>query len=303
MVLVSIPRARSVQDGRLSDESGRETGVEVGVSEGDRVIAASVSWVQVAVFTESSVSAEDPPEADKSDGQRALREALEIALEVADELLLRLRVIGEQSWMPPSHVSPELVGTADLIDAESGKRVRNIGDDRMLILVGGSEEDALSAAGILEGMEGLAGNSPIPEAALLLHDAAETLTARSGRERPRQDTRRAVLLAAIASEVAIRDALREKTPADRRPLVDLFAKHWSDVDVAIAVIPHTFMKAAVGRSLHEDDPELFARVERLFTRRNRVAHRGEEPTLQQAREAVSAARGLARWLDDLPSPV
>ena len=116
------------------------------------------------------------------------------------------------------------------------------------------------------------------------------------------DGRRAVLLAAIAAEVRIRDALREKTPASREELVEVILKNYREIDIAIGQLPHKVMKAAVGRSLQEDDSELFGRVQALFQLRNEVAHWGIEPTKEKARDAVLAANALAMWLDELPQP-
>jgi hypothetical protein len=139
----------------------------------------------------------------------------------------------------------------------------------------------------------------------LLADARETLGGtgwESALAAARRDVRRAVLLAAIASEVKIKDTLREKTPSHQKDLVDVILKGWREVDIAIAQLPHKAMRAAVGRSLHKDDPRLFDAVEKLFTLRNRIAHDGVEPTLSQAREAVTAAVQLSAWLDGLPDP-
>jgi hypothetical protein len=44
-----------------------------------------VAVFQIAVVVESSVFSQDPPEADKSAGQKALEEAFEIAIEVAED--------------------------------------------------------------------------------------------------------------------------------------------------------------------------------------------------------------------------
>jgi len=62
------------------------------------------------------------------------------------------------------------------------------------------------------------------------------------------------------------------------------------------------MKAAMGRSLRKDAPELFKAVEKLFNARNKVAHYGKEPSLSEARDAVTAAVQLSEWLGDLPTP-
>jgi hypothetical protein len=189
---------------------GDEPLVHVGMQRGREALAATVAVFQIALLVESSVSSQDPPEADKSDGQKALEEAFEIAL------------------------------------AGSGVQ--------------------------------------------------------SQRAASRRDVWRAVLLAAIASEVKIKDTLRQKTPDHRRELAEVTLKNWREVDIAIAELPHKPMKGAIGRSLHEDDPDLFAAVRALFTRRNAIAHRGEAPTLAEARDSVGAAVGLSAWLDSLPAP-
>jgi len=40
-------------------------------------------------------------------------------------------------------------------------------------------------------------------------------------------------------------------------------KKWREVDIAISQLPHKPMKAAMGRSLRKDAPELFKAVEKL----------------------------------------
>jgi hypothetical protein len=251
----------------------------------------------------SGVSSQDPKEADKSDGQRALNEALEIALSVAEDFLAWLRVKGGQFWLAPSHEPPETTGTADLLDIESGRRVPNIG--YAIVLYGKSEESALSREVLSDIIGRLGEGQKAPSADLLLADAQETL-AGTGSESvlaaSRRDVRRAVLLAAIASEVKIKRTLREKTPEHRKALIDVLLTNYREVDIAIAQLPHKAMKAAVGRSLRDHAPDLFKAVVQLFTARNQIAHYGNDPSLREARDAVTAAVQLSEWLDDLPMP-
>jgi hypothetical protein len=282
---------------------GGESLVRVGIQQSDRVVAASIRAFQIAVVVESTVSSQDPREADKSDGQRALNEALEVALTVAEEFLQWLRVSAGQYWLAASHEPPQTIGTADLLDIESGRRVPNIGYDQPLVMYSQSEETALSRDVLSDVIGRLGEGRKARSADLLLADARETLAgtgSESALAASRRDVRRAVLLAAIASEVKIKDTLREKSPSHRRDLVDVILKGWREVDIAIAELPHKAMRAAVGRSLHEDDPALFDAVKELFNRRNRIAHYGEEPTLSQARDAVRAAVQLSAWLDGRP---
>jgi hypothetical protein len=106
---------------------GGESLVRVGIEQGDLVLAASIRAFQIAVVVESTVSSRDPREADKSDGQRALNEAFEIALNMAQDFMEWLRVRAGQFWLAASHEPPQTMGTAELLDLESGGRVPNIG--------------------------------------------------------------------------------------------------------------------------------------------------------------------------------
>jgi hypothetical protein len=312
-MLVSLPSG--LEDFRLDNPPGDEdfgsfnpllggrSLVSVGIQDADGVIAASVYAFQVAVVVESTVSSEDPRDADKSDGQRVLNEAFEVALTVAEDFLEWLRVTAGQFWLAASHEPPQTTGSADLLDIESGGRVPNIGYDQPLVLYAHGEETALSRDALIDVIACLGEGRKARSADLLLADSREAL-AGTGSENAlaasRRDVRRAVLLAAIASEVKIKDTLREKTPAYRRELVDVVLKGWREVDIAIAELPHKAMRAAVGRSLHEEDPKLFDAVTKLFTLRNRIAHYGKEPTLSEARAAVAAAVRYPRGSTGFP---
>jgi hypothetical protein len=142
----------------------------------------------------------------------------------------------------------------------------------------------------------------VREPDLLLADARETLfqpISPSMIAASEPDTRRAVLLAAMASEIKIRETIRERTPPDRQEIVELFLSSYREVDAAIAALPGKAMKAAVGRSLKDEDVRLFKAVGELFTLRNGVVHRGVEPNTAEAREVVTTAVELSAWLDDV----
>jgi hypothetical protein len=284
---------------------GGEALIKVGIRRGREVLAATVHVFQIAVLVESSVSSQDPPEADMSDGQHALETAYEVAIEVADDFLKLLRTEGDQFGIGVSHEPPRNAGPGWLLDVEAGGWVRNVGLPQPLVAHTGSEESALSRDALGDIIDRLREGATPPTSDELLADARATLAGRgveSKRSASHRDVRRAVLLAAIASEVKIKDTLRQKTPEHRRELAEVILKNWREVDIAIAELPHRPMKGAIGRSLHEDDPALFDAVRTLFTRRNGIAHRGEVPTLEDARESVGAAFRLAAWLDGLPAP-
>ena len=122
---------------------GDEPLVHVGMQRGREALAATVAVFQIALLVESSVSSQDPPEADKSDGQKALEEAFEIAIEVAEDFLALLRTEGEQFAIGASHEPPQNAGPGWLLDIEAGGRVRNVGLPQPLVVYAVSEESAL----------------------------------------------------------------------------------------------------------------------------------------------------------------
>jgi hypothetical protein len=299
-MVVSLP---SEQNDLPPFSGAARFGFKVGITIGDAVIAATVDAIQVAVWVESAASFDHPPpHSDGHDGQRELTKASKTALAVAEDFLAWLRVLAGQHWLGMSHERPRHTGTADLIDLEVGKRIQNINWQHQVTLTAFSEDDALDQRALDEIAERVNQGRQVPEADLLLADARNTLMG-PGTEitiaTSKRDVRRAVLLAAIASEMKIRDTLREKTPQARRELVDLLLTNYRDVDIAIGELPHKAMRAAVGRSLHDEHPELFNAIKRLFKLRNDIAHRGATPSLSETQEVVIAAVELSGWLDSL----
>lgn len=58
--------------------------------------------------------------------------------------------------------------------------------------------------------------------------------------------------------------------------------------------------AVVGRSLRNENSDLFKAVQRLFTTRNKIAHGSpEQPGKDALREAVETAEALFGWLQSL----
>jgi hypothetical protein len=112
------------------------------------------------------------------------------------------------------------------------------------------------------------------------------------------DPRRALLMAAIACEVEVKQTLTEQaTGKDVESLIRQVVNR-----PPVAGLFDAPMKAAAGRSLKDDNETVFASIGLLFERRNGLAHRGEMPDEAQARAGVEAMRDAFRWLDGLPSP-
>jgi hypothetical protein len=254
------------------------------------------------VLVESTTSPQAPLTEEGSDGQEVLTAASKVAFDVAEDFLSWLRVLAGQFWIGASHEPPSLAGAASLDDVETGEPVRNIGLELSFVVRGLSEAQALEQRGLDEIATRLANEERAPEAGTLLADAQATITgpgAESSRAASRRDTRRAVLLAAIASEIKIKETLRKKTSTEKRDLVDVLINSWREVDTVTAGLTDKAMRAAVGHSLREDNKSLYKAVVKLFELRNQIAHRGKEPTISEAQIAVAAAVDLSKWLDAL----
>jgi hypothetical protein len=105
-------------------------------------------------------------------------------------------------------------------------------------------------------------------------------------------------MAAIACEIKVKENLRERIDEDKLPLLDFNLD--SPREVTVTAADGLFNKLILltqGRSLRVDDKDLFKRIVELFEVRNRVAHRGEWPDPEKARDLVRAARMTFVWLD------
>ena len=78
--------------------------------------------------------------------------------------------------------------------------------------------------------------------------------------------------------------------------MELFLSNPRDWSLAAAALFDKPMKAVTGHSLRTSDPALWKRVEKLFVRRNKLVHRGEAPTDEDAKDSIDAALMVFRWL-------
>lgn len=113
------------------------------------------------------------------------------------------------------------------------------------------------------------------------------------------DWSRALLTAAIATEVRVKRTLRQVPDAELQPLIGLLLTSPRGFSVAVRALFHEVMEATVGVSLNRENRDLYREVIFLFEARNRLAHSGERPTEDDARRAVAAAVAAFQWLDSL----
>jgi hypothetical protein len=214
--------------------------------------------------------------------EKELLDAAEpLARKVVRDLLDWARTQDRQPWLPPPHVEIPFA-EASWLENEAGERSRGVGEVSMVIVVF-SDDDA--PGGDLT--DSLA-QRELDEAASLLAEARrEVWPGRDG------DTKRAVLLAAIALEVKASKALLVIADECAQPLVELLLAD----EPSINRVLNKIAPAVGGESLKEHDGRLSKGVIDLVKLRNDVAHRGKTPIDKDALTAVGVVEEVFVWLD------
>lgn len=205
----------------------------------------------------------------------------------------RARGLGHH-WMGTSADRAERTWVADLFDVDVGKRIPVGPGIRFESQLLGLGERVTTDVAQALAEEASKGTVP-PLAVGLLADAKYLSWIR----RPR-DLRLGVLLAAIACEAKIKETLTRLADAARTPLLDLVLDNPRDVTVATVVHLDKTARAVSGRSLREENGELWKAANKLFATRNRIAHgKAQQPTNEDMTSAVHAAVDIFDWIDSL----
>jgi hypothetical protein len=259
---------------------------------------------------EVRVSVAGTPETATSD---LLAGAFEVAVEVAERFLSLARTRAGQDWLPSPYEGPSLALYGMLMYAGTDTEVSPETRWQPPMLAVRVNHERAAGADTIEQLLSLtsSGTDPATED-VLLADARAALSivrVRQQRKTERRDTGRAVLLAGMAAEVKIKRTLTEKSRPEFGPLLDVILENPRDVSVATGQLLDKPMKAALGVSLRDEKSKaeseyqtLFSDVTmKLFPRRNDVAHRAKQPTLDEAKQIVDIAGRLFAWLDGLPT--
>jgi hypothetical protein len=264
--------------------------------------AVSVQLVAVEVAFEGPVSAAEKEasgigtafaDEERADGfaraaQQLFTAGYEVAERAALDWLAHIRVASGQSWLGLAIEAPAQHGRGHIFDADGGVRLMSFGPKQSATIRSGQLAVSVAA---LDEIHGKVASSHEPEVAeSLLADArflvqeAETL-----------DAQRAVLIAAGACEIKTKATMRAKVEPSHAELLTLVLARISNLDQLLDAP----LRAALGLSLKEVEPELYAQVSRLGTLRNRIVHRGERVDENEAYRLVVAASQLFGWLDGL----
>jgi hypothetical protein len=202
------------------------------------------------------------------------------ARQTVRELMDWARTNDRQPWLAPAHIEPTPSG-ASWVENADGERSRGIGNERTVMVM--LSEKELPSGDLSRALE----NERHDEPASLLAEARWAVWPTKD-----PDTKRAVLLAAIALEVKTSETLLAKADQSAQPLVDLLLTREMSVNFLLTKVAKTIF----GETLREFDGRLAKATAELYKLRNDIAHRGITPAPDQARDAVKAAEDVFAWL-------
>lgn len=216
-----------------------------------------------------------------------------IAEAVASSFVRHLRAAApRQSWLGLSAHPPAQYGLAQLEYRDSGERIFGYGPRQSVTMRSSQLRlDLTDFEAVLE--EVAAGREPgIPES--LLADAWHLSDAEAA-----NDHDRAILVAATACEVKVKQCISEKVPPSGRAMAKMILSRRSNLRELVDEV----LLATLGVSLKKENIELFRQVESLTIQRNAIVHGGRQ-SLQAKQPPMPAQVGssLFEWLDQLPRP-
>jgi hypothetical protein len=133
-------------------------------------------------------------------------------------------------------------------------------------------------------------------AEILLNDAKYV-----GLESDHPDLRQAVLLAAIACEVKVKDVLTALASPDQKPILSRLLGNPRGRSMSAAALFDKGMDSICNRSLRKEDMTLYRNIEHLFQDRNKIAHKGGKGVSDDKvlRGHIKAATWAFVWLNEL----
>jgi len=270
-------------------------------TEADGLIRHNVSVLRVGVEFEvpwpgGPGGSEKISLAEMEETSEKIQAAAEIAKDILAEYLQIVRITHDQYWLGRSGYRPEVRHYTQIRDIDTGELLNTSLQQRLLVIgrraPGLDADDHASIASTLQRGDPL--DLPLPRT--LLGDALYLIN-QANPAQPRE----AVLLAAMACEVAIRQSLLEAAAPDAQAVLEWSLKNPRDVSVQAASLYDKGAEATTSRSLRKEYPALYKKLGNLFTARNRVAHQGEATDHGEAYGHVETAVASVAWARGLIS--
>lgn len=222
-----------------------------------------------------------------------LRQAGDVAELVVGALLAWIRTSGRQPWLGLEGELLECVGAGELVDLDAFRRIPVKSSRRPDLVIHQIHKDQiLGDALIQQFIQSVNAKSTPPLANTFLSDALFV----AQHSQPNA-TRSALLLAASAVELKVQEALRTFASGTELDLVELLLKNPRDWSMRAAALYDQPVAAVLGLSLRVADKDLWKALEKLFERRNKLAHRGITPSDSEIEESVRTAVRVVRWVD------
>lgn len=218
--------------------------------------------------------------------ERALiEEARPIGTSAVRRLLDWARTFDRQPWLIPPHMRPPVVGPAYLVN-EAGEMTHGYRDTGSVIVVHDPKD--LPTGDLRAGLSG----EKIPEAKSLLAEARWAVWPTVD-----PDTKRAVLLAAIALEVKTPEVLLSVADNTSRNLLECLYARFDETPMSVNFQLNEIAEIVLGEALKSSRGQLAKRVRDLYKLRGKVAHAGRTPDLREALRAVDTAEQVFAWLE------
>jgi hypothetical protein len=254
---------------------------------------------EVAVSDKSSASSQpitDPTVNIVTEGLRILHDSVSIAREFAQKYIALVRAEAGQYWLGPSEFQLRTTWLSQLIDSDG--RVIPVGYNDGFIAVIHPVASALTEETHIELLRRAAEGSKPGLADQFLSDAEY-----AARTPLNPNLRQAVLLAAIACEIKIKDAIATLASVEQQSLVGLLLENPRDWTMAASSLFDKGMKAVCGKSLRDEDRLLYKEIDVLFQDRNKIAHRGGSSVSSDdiLRKHIISARSAFEWLEEIQS--
>lgn len=291
----SVPTARALT-GAAVERSGGGLFVEaevvrVVIESSDVVVPADTG--AVSADEERGLVAE---EVDTADGwlfdlQDFDTAARQLGAHLMGQVYAWLRGKG-QYWLGMSGERPQLLDPVGVYFLEDGEWKQG-GISYSVDILGASRiQAAIDATDLASELETwMAREAPVPIERQVLADAYHQAMKASS-----EAWAMAAILGAVALEIGIKRAVRERATTAQRGLVEFILENHRSVEVAAESHFSSLLAALGSKSLREDRRDVWLSVRTLFQLRNRAVHAGEWPS-EDVIPLLNAASDALSWLD------
>lgn len=255
---------------------------------------AAVILFEVTVETMTEFPTPKPPELTddlREIADREINAVMPVAEAVASFFVRHARATARgQTWLGLSAHAPAQYGIAQLEYRETGERIFGYGPQQAVTMR--SSKLRLDLADLESIFSSVEAQREPGIAESLLADAWHLSDAQAA-----NDQDRAILVAATACEVKVKQFILERVEAKGRAMAQMILDRRSNLPQLLDEVLH----ATLGMSLRRANAELFKNIVALAAQRNAIIHGGRRnPKADQPRMPAQVASSLFKWLEQQP---